>query len=155
MSQSPVTDIYNFLALSDAIGTAGQPLEEQFSAIKNAGYQVVINLALATSPQALPNEKEMVEQHGMEYIHIPVVWENPRVEDALHFFDAMKAHADRKVFVHCAANKRVSAFLYLYRTLHLGIAQEEATRDLHQLWIPNDLWNTFMNQVTEQHRSAH
>jgi protein tyrosine phosphatase (PTP) superfamily phosphohydrolase (DUF442 family) len=155
MSKQLVVDIYNFLALSDAIGTAGQPLAEQFAAIKNAGYQVVINLALATSPQALPNEKEMVEQHGMEYIHIPVVWENPRVEDALHFFDAMKAHADRKVFVHCAANKRVSAFLYLYRTLHLGIAQEEATRDLHQLWIPNDLWNTFMNQVTEQHRSAH
>jgi protein tyrosine phosphatase (PTP) superfamily phosphohydrolase (DUF442 family) len=154
MSKQPVTDIYNFLALSDAIGTAGQPLEGQFPAIKNAGYQVVINLALAISPQALPDEKEIVEGQGMEYIHIPVVWEEPRVEDALHFFGAMKAHTDKKIFVHCAANKRVSAFLYLYRTLHLGITQEEATRDLHQLWTPNDIWNTFINQVTEQH-SAH
>lgn len=154
MSKQPVTDIYNFLALSDAIGTAGQPLAAQFSTIKNAGYQVVINLALATSPQALPHEKEIVESQGMEYIHIPVVWENPRVEDALHFFDAMKAHADKKIFVHCAANKRVSAFLYLYRTLHLGLAQEDATRDLHRLWVPNDQWNTFMSQVTEHH-SAH
>jgi protein tyrosine phosphatase (PTP) superfamily phosphohydrolase (DUF442 family) len=154
MSKQLVVDIYNFLALSDAIGTAGQPLAEQFAAIKNAGYQVVINLALATSPQVLPNEKEMVEQHGMEYIHIPVVWENPRVEDALHFFDAMKAHADKKIFVHCAANKRVSAFLYLYRTLYLGITQEDATRDLHQLWVPNDQWNIFMNKVTAQQRSA-
>jgi protein tyrosine phosphatase (PTP) superfamily phosphohydrolase (DUF442 family) len=154
MSKPTVTDIYNFLALSDAIGTAGQPRAEQFSSIQNAGYQVVINLALATSPQALPDEKEIVEQQGMEYIHIPVVWENPRVEDALHFFEAMKAHADKKVFVHCAANKRVSAFLYLYRTLHLEITQEEATRDLHQLWVPNDLWNAFMNQVIEQHRSV-
>ena len=94
MSKPSVTDIYNFLALSDALGTAGQPLAAQFSAIKNAGYQVVINLALATSPQALLDEKEIVERQGMEYIHIPVVWESPRVEDALHFFDAMKAHAD-------------------------------------------------------------
>jgi protein tyrosine phosphatase (PTP) superfamily phosphohydrolase (DUF442 family) len=154
MSKPPVTDIYNFLALSDAIGTAGQPLKEQFSAIKNAGYQVVINLALATSPQALPHEKEIVERQGMEYIHIPVVWENPRVEDALHFFDAMKAHADKKIFVHCAANKRVSAFLYLYRTIHLGINQEDATRDLHLLWVPNDGWSAFMNQVMEQYRSV-
>ncbi len=154
MSKQQVEDIYNFLALSDAIGTAGQPLEEQFSAMKNAGYQVVINLALATSPNALPHEREIVEQHGMEYIHIPVLWESPRVEEAFQFFDAMKAHAGKKIFVHCAANKRVSAFLYLYRTLHLGITREEATRDLHQLWIPNDRWNTFMNQVTEHH-SAH
>ena len=154
MSQQPVTDIYNFLALSNAVGTAGQPLEEQFSSIKNAGYQVVINLALATSPQALPHEKEIVESQGMEYIHIPVAWESPTVEDALHFFDAMKAHEDKKIFVHCAANKRVSAFLYLYRTLHLGIDQEEATHDLHRLWTPNDGWNIFMNKVTEQHRSA-
>jgi protein tyrosine phosphatase (PTP) superfamily phosphohydrolase (DUF442 family) len=151
MSQQPVTDIYNFLALSNAIGTAGQPLEEQFSSIKNAGYQVVINLALATSPQALPHEKEIVESQGMEYIHIPVAWESPTVEDALHFFDVMKAHEDKKIFAHCAANKRVSAFLYLYRTLYLGITQEEATRDLHQLWVPNDGWNTFINQVMEQH----
>lgn len=154
MSAHKVADIYNFLALSDAIGTAGQPLAAQFSSIQNAGYQVVINLALTTSPQALLDEKEIVERQGMEYIHIPVVWESPRVEDALHFFEAMKAHAGKKIFVHCAANKRVSAFLYLYRTLHLGITQEEATRDLHQLWIPNDLWNTFMNQVIEHH-SAH
>jgi protein tyrosine phosphatase (PTP) superfamily phosphohydrolase (DUF442 family) len=154
MSEQTVADIYNFLALSDAIGTAGQPLEEQFSSIENAGYQVVINLALSTSPQALPYEKEIVEKRGMEYIHIPVIWENPRVADAFHFFDAMNAHADKKIFVHCAANKRVSAFMYLYRTLHLGISQEDATRDLHQLWIPNEGWNTFINQVTEQHRSA-
>jgi hypothetical protein len=30
--------IHNFLKLSDHIATAGQPSEEQFTAIKEAGY---------------------------------------------------------------------------------------------------------------------
>lgn len=32
--------IYNFLKLSDYIATAGQPIENQFAAIKAAGYSV-------------------------------------------------------------------------------------------------------------------
>jgi len=64
MSSNPIEDIYNFLKLSDTIATAGQPTEEQFSAIK-AGYQVVVNLALPDSPNALPDEKKVVELKGL------------------------------------------------------------------------------------------
>ncbi len=147
-SEHSVESIYNFLALSDALGTAGQPTQEQFLAIQKAGYQIVINLALTDSPNALPQEKELVESQGMEYVHIPVVWEQPEVEDALKFFRAMNTNSDKKIFVHCAANKRVSAFIYLYRTLHRGISQEEAKKDLHKLWIPNELWSSFIVRVS-------
>jgi protein tyrosine phosphatase (PTP) superfamily phosphohydrolase (DUF442 family) len=147
-SEHSVESIYNFLALSDALGTAGQPTQEQFLAIQKAGYQIVINLALTDSPNALPQEKELVESQGMEYVHIPVVWEQPEVEDALKFFRAMNTNSDKKIFVHCAANKRVSAFIYLYRTLHQGISQEEAKKDLHKLWIPNELWSSFIVRVS-------
>jgi protein tyrosine phosphatase (PTP) superfamily phosphohydrolase (DUF442 family) len=147
-SEHSVESIYNFLALSDALGTAGQPTQEQFLAIQKAGYQIVINLALTDSPNALPQEKELVESQGMEYVHIPVVWEQPEVEDALKFFRAMNTNSDKKIFVHCAANKRVSAFIYLYRTLHRGISQEEAKKDLHKLWIPNELWSSFIVRIS-------
>jgi hypothetical protein len=41
--------ILHFLPISARIGTAGQPTAAQFALIREAGYDVVINLALPTS----------------------------------------------------------------------------------------------------------
>ena len=87
----------------------------------------------------------------MQYVHIPVSWENPQVEDALHFFSVMKADQNKKVFVHCAANMRVSAFMFLYRTLCQKMVPEEALQDLHRIWIPDQQWQAFIDQVTTQY----
>jgi protein tyrosine phosphatase (PTP) superfamily phosphohydrolase (DUF442 family) len=145
-------DIYNFVKISDSIATSGQPTKEQFSVIKNSGYQVVVNLALPTSTNALADEKQIVEALGMQYIHIPVMWENPRIEDVEQFFSVMEASNDKKTFVHCAANMRVSAFMYLYRRLHEHINDEDAKKALHQIWIPNEVWQKFIAQVIEYYR---
>jgi protein tyrosine phosphatase (PTP) superfamily phosphohydrolase (DUF442 family) len=144
--------IPNFLSLSDRIGTAGQPDAEQFTAVKEAGYQVVINLR-PNVPEALQNEREIVTSQGMEYIQIPVVWDQPTEEDVEKFFEAMQEHANKKVFVHCAMNMRVSAFLYLYRILRQKAAAEEAARDLHRIWTPNPTWQRLIEQVLEQSKS--
>ncbi|MGN5484577.1 hypothetical protein ACLJB4_09830, partial [Campylobacter coli] len=66
----------------------------------------------------------------------------------------MEAIADKKVFVHCAANMRVSAFMYLYRRLYKGISNEEAKKELHQIWIPNELWQNFIQQFIENYQSS-
>lgn len=144
-------DIYNFLKLSDSIATSGQPTIEQFSAIKDSGYQIVINLALPTSSNALPDEKQIVEAQDMQYIHIPVVWETPKIEDFTQFAAIIEANTDKKVFVHCAANMRVSAFMYLYRRLHENMSDSEAKKDLHQIWNPNENWQKFMQQVIDKY----
>ena len=140
-------DIYNFIKISDTIATSGQPTLEQFSAIKKAGYQVIVNLALPESPNALKDEKQIVESQGMQYVHIPVDWENPTIENVKEFFSVMEANTDKKIFVHCAANMRVSAFMYLYRHLHQGISDEDAKKDLQKIWIPNQTWQNFLEQV--------
>lgn len=143
-------DIYNFVKISDTIATSGQPSPEQIQAIKESGYQVVVNLALPTSPNALPDEKQIVESQGMQYEHIPVQWENPTRENVTEFFNVMEANTDKKVFVHCAANMRVSAFMYLYRRLHDRMSEEEAKKDLHKIWVPNDTWQKFIENVISQ-----
>jgi uncharacterized protein (TIGR01244 family) len=142
-----IEDIFNYLPLSESIATAGQPTEEQFSAIKAAGYQTVINLALPQSVNALANEHAIVTAQGMQYFHIPVLWESPTLEDFEQFVAAMKARGDKPVFVHCAANMRVSAFMYLYRRIYEGASVEQAEQDLHHLWTPNEIWQQFIQQV--------
>lgn len=147
-----IEDIYNFLKISEFIATSGQPTKEQFSVIKQSGYQLVVNLALPESVNALPDEKQLVEAQGMQYVNIPVVWEKPTLENVNEFFNVMEVNADKKKLVHCAANMRVSAFMYLYRHIHEHISEEEAKKDLHKIWVPNQNWQKFMNQVIETYR---
>lgn len=139
--------------MSPALATAGQPIAEQFQAVQAAGYEVVVNLAMPDSPKALPEERSIVESLGMEYIAIPVVWEEPTLEDFQRFVAALQATGDRPVFVHCIANMRVSAFLYLYRHLILGMDEATVRQDLHHIWEPNDRWQAFINQVIGHYRS--
>ncbi|MEB3337396.1 MAG: protein tyrosine phosphatase family protein [Leptolyngbyaceae bacterium] len=147
MPISPVNEIRSFLALSDSVATAGQPTEEQFASLRAAGYEIVINLALPTSTHALPNEQAVVESQGMQYVHIPVLWETPTLEDLDRFFSVMAASNGKRILVHCALNMRVSAFMYLYRLLCEGVSEVEAKQDLNQIWVPNDDWQRFIDQA--------
>lgn len=149
MANNGIKNIYNFFKISEFIATAGQPTIEQLTIIKLSNYQVVINLALLDSPNALPHEESIVKSLGMEYIHLPVIWENPTIEDITRFFSLMKNFSNKRVFIHCAANKRVSVFIYLYRIIYQKINKEQAQKDLHQIWIPNEKWQNFIQQVTD------
>ncbi len=139
--------IYHFLRLSETIATAGQPTVEQFPAIQAAGYQVVINLALPESVNAIPEEATIVPALGMAYIHIPVMWEQPTIENFHQFADQLQAHQGQQIFVHCAANMRVSAFMYLYRRRYEGLSEAAAREDLAKIWVPNETWQKFMQTV--------
>jgi protein tyrosine phosphatase (PTP) superfamily phosphohydrolase (DUF442 family) len=142
-----LTTIRQFLPISDTLATAGQPTEAEFAALVQAGYEIVINLALPTSDHALPNEKSTVEGLGMVYVAIPVVWENPTLADLDQFFQAMDIHQGRKILVHCALNMRVSAFVYLYRVLKLGLDPALAQRDLFAIWQPNERWQRLIDEA--------
>jgi protein tyrosine phosphatase (PTP) superfamily phosphohydrolase (DUF442 family) len=142
-----IENIYNFIQLSDRMATAGQPTIEQYPAIATAGYQLVINLALKESMNAIADEDAIATNLGIEYIHIPVIWETPTVENFREFARVMDANSDRKIFIHCAANMRVSAFIYLYRQIHLGIDEATARQDLIKIWTPNDVWQGFIDRV--------
>lgn len=146
-----VENIFNYLKLSELIATGGQPTEHQLSLVKNSGYQVVINLALPTSENALTDEKASVETLGMEYINIPIDFNNPTVEDFDCFCEVMQKHQTQKIFVHCAANLRVSAFMYLYRTIYQDLDQEVATKDLKKLWQPNETWQKLIEEIELLH----
>ena len=120
MPLQAINGILNYLRISGTLGTAGQPDPGQFTAIRAAGYEAVINLAMPDYTNALTDERELVVAQGMSYIHIPVVWEEPTTQDLELFFGAMDELAGRKVFVHCALNYRVTCFVLLYRVIRQG-----------------------------------
>lgn len=149
MQRQKIAQIKNFIKISENIGTAGQPTEAQFSAIKEAGYEVVVNLAMPTSTNAIANERQLVTSQEMIYVHIPVKWEAPTGKDLDDFFHLMKANESKKVFVHCALNMRVSAFIYLFRVICQGVTPADAKEQLHQIWEPDGVWREFIEHELE------
>lgn len=144
--------IYNFEAITESIGTSGQPTEEQFHLIAAAGYSAVINLALPTSDNAIANEGSVVTGLGMAYFHIPVDFNEPLRSDLRLFFGVMKALEGRKVWVHCVVNARVSAFVYHYLRHVRGVADEKAKTRLLRKWLPemDDIWRKFLALPKDQ-----
>jgi protein tyrosine phosphatase (PTP) superfamily phosphohydrolase (DUF442 family) len=146
-----LSEIYNFRAIGDRLGTAGQPTEGQLRMVREAGFEAVINLALPTSDNALANEGSVVTGLGMSYVHIPVDFKAPTAQDFRAFCRVMEAFDDRPVFVHCAANMRVSAFVFLHRVLRQRIALLEAERDLRAIWQPDEVWSRFIQGQLKSH----
>ena len=153
MNSSPVAGenmlagIYNYRRLTDRLATAGQPTEAELAALAQAGYEVVVNLALHDTEYSLPDERRTVEAFGMRYVHIPVGWTHPQRSDLERFFKVMEELPDKRVFVHCAANKRVSAFIALHRILRLGWERDAAFAEMHAVWEPDTVWTRFLNDM--------
>jgi protein tyrosine phosphatase (PTP) superfamily phosphohydrolase (DUF442 family) len=138
-------DIYNYIRIDDALATSGQPSVEELGAIASDGVEVVVNLALHDDPRySLPDEAGAVASLGMTYVHIPVKFDAPTEADLLAFFDAMERHQGKKLLVHCAANKRVTSFLGLYRILRQNWDAEPAFAPMKEVWEPNPVWAAFI-----------
>lgn len=139
--------IKNCVIVSDEIATSGQPGREDFREIANAGYSAVVNLGTGTSPDSVPDEREVVTGAGMTYHHIPVVWTSPGLSDLDRFFSVMDSLRGKKVWVHCVVNKRVTAFMYLYSLLRLGLSEEEARAPMDAVWEPDGVWTGFIERA--------
>lgn len=141
-----LSDIKAYHKIDDRLVTSGLPTEAQFAEIGAAGFQTVINLLPMERYPDLDAER-LVREQGMEYVNIPVEWTAPQITDAQAFFAAMDARPTQPLWVHCAANMRVSAFVYLWRTLRQGVPEDTARADLQALWEPNPVWQEFIAAV--------
>ncbi|HLF73048.1 MAG TPA: protein tyrosine phosphatase family protein [Anaerolineales bacterium] len=145
-------DIHNFLALSETLFTGGMPKADQLRDAARQGVQVVINLAPHDVPDALPNETELVNSLGLQYINIPVNWNTPTKEGLDRFMDAMDENKDRVILVHCEANFRASAFVSMYRILRQGWQPEDAFEVMHKIWDEDSypVWKMFIEDTLKR-----
>jgi protein tyrosine phosphatase (PTP) superfamily phosphohydrolase (DUF442 family) len=150
----PLREIPAFLRLSERVATSGQPTTEQLAEIAEAGFETVVNLALPTSPGAIADEAELLAAHGVEYVPIPIDFRSPDLPSALRFFETLRARRDRRIFVHCAKNMRVSALMYAYRVAEEGVPPTEARRALLEIWQPDETWARYIERVIAAARAG-
>jgi protein tyrosine phosphatase (PTP) superfamily phosphohydrolase (DUF442 family) len=135
----------NYRQISEKLHTSAQPEEGEFDAIKNAGIEIIINLARADSPNAISNEAQLVQENDMHYINIPVDFEKPDTNDLKLFFKIMNQYSDMTMLVHCAYNWRVACFIYLYRVINEKSNPEVARQDMLSVWQPDETWQSFID----------
>ncbi|BBP00661.1 protein tyrosine phosphatase family protein [Sulfuriferula nivalis] len=150
MIDPALSGIYKIRAIDESLCTSGQPTVAQLQEIAAAGFKAVINLALHDDPRySLPDEAGTVRSLGMGYVHIPVQFSAPTKNDLAEFFAAMKAHEGQEVWVHCAANIRVSVFLGLYRIIEQRWERDVAFAQLSEVWEPDQVWSAFIESALE------
>lgn len=152
---SAIDDIKNFIRIDERVGTAGQPTAEQFQAVRDAGYEVVVNLLPREQDNALKDEEALIADLGMKYRYIPVVWAAPQPLDFAAFCAAMDELRDKRIFVHCAMNMRVTAFYSSYAMQRLGWSLDQADALVARVWEANpnfkmnETWRTFIALIRE------
>ena len=147
LKNNALKQIVNFYQINENIATSGQPEAEQFKVIRAEGFEVVINLALCDSPNAIEDENNIIRKLGMTYVHIPVDFKSPTLEDLESFFKHMENHKNKNMFVHCVMNWRVSAFMFLYHTIKCQMQITEARRHMHTVWQPEPVWQEFIENT--------
>jgi protein tyrosine phosphatase (PTP) superfamily phosphohydrolase (DUF442 family) len=141
--------ICNFQKVSDLLACAGQPREEQLPLIAADGYQVVVNLGLADGKYALKDEAASIKELGLEYHHIPVLFDSPKIGDLASFIALINKHPDEKIFVHCAANYRASVFTGLYLFAENMLDEEGMQSFIEEVWQPDPTWQLFIEEGVE------
>ncbi len=142
----PLRDIVNYIPVSDRVASSGQPDDDQFRLIRDAGFEVVINLAMPNSDDAIPEEGNIVAACGMSYVHIPVPFEKPADTQLAQFYAVMEAYQRHRVWAHCVVNYRVSAFLYLYFRVLKAQDEAQARRVMWPGWTPDAVWQAFIDR---------
>ena len=147
-------EIYNFLKISDNLYTSGMPTVDQLREAPGEGVEVIINLAPNDVPEAIAGEEGMVNSMGLDYVHIPVRWSTPTRQGLDIFMEAMDQRKDKKVWIHCEANFRATAFVTLYRILRQGWAEEDAFKAMHDIWDEDSypVWKSFIDANLQESR---
>lgn len=145
-----MNDIINFIKINDNISTSGQPTKKQFEKIAKAGFDVVLNLAVANSEGKIENEDDIVTTLGMNYIHIPVEFLEPTHKNLQDFIDILSSLSAKRVWVHCIMNYRVSAFMYVYHKYVLRTPFNNINLEVFEEWSPDEKWQKIMKTVPEE-----
>lgn len=138
IEQTLQADVPRMLCLTDSLATGGQPSEQAFSKLAANGFRSVLNLRTAAEGVDLEKERKLVEQSGLRYIHIPVVGNAPRAEQADEFIRVVKEKANHPMLIHCGSANRVGAFMMIYRVVEQGWSEEKAEEEAVKIGLRSE-----------------
>jgi protein tyrosine phosphatase (PTP) superfamily phosphohydrolase (DUF442 family) len=105
--------------------TGGQPTEQQLTAFKEAGGQVVVDNRDAMEPRPF-DEPAVARALGLEYLHIPIVHGAVTTETIGQMYEKLKTLEGKKALLHCSSGNRTSAALIPYLMIDKKMKRDDA-----------------------------
>jgi protein tyrosine phosphatase (PTP) superfamily phosphohydrolase (DUF442 family) len=100
ISANELSDISNYREYSPNFASSGQPTKEQLELLRDEGFERIVYIAFSNSGKAFADEDVVVKELGMDYVHVPVIWDQPTAADFYAFDGSMQRDADRKTLLH-------------------------------------------------------
>lgn len=150
-AEDEISEIDNYRQYSPLFSSSGQPDAKQLKALSDTGFRRIIYLAFTDNESAIKSEDRIVKSLGMDYVHIPVDFDKPTLEDFEDFAAVLNRDKTVRTLLHCQINLRASTFSFLYRVIYGGVAMADAKSDLDAIWQPNEVWYQFIVDVLKQH----
>jgi uncharacterized protein (TIGR01244 family) len=120
-------EIPNYVRPAGTIAFSGQPAEETFKKLKEAGYKTILNLRPADELSF--DEKKVVEELGMTYVNIPITTFSITDEKVSQFTKVVGDSANKPLLIHCGSSNRVGGLWYIYRALTDKVPEEESLEE--------------------------
>jgi protein tyrosine phosphatase (PTP) superfamily phosphohydrolase (DUF442 family) len=151
-AQEEAQSIRNFVRVNDEFCTGGQPRLEHLESLKAEGVKAIINLRTPGEHRAAEEEAKAKEL-GLRYFNIPVVFAEPKEEQATEFLKITDDPRNRPAFIHCTAAVRVGAFWMIRRVLRDGWKLEAAEEEAKKIGLrESPHLNAFVRKYIEKHR---
>ncbi len=135
-SAQELPPIRNFLQVTPQFCTGGQPRPEHFAKLKADGVRAVLNLRTPGEHRA-EEEQAAVQEAGMKYFNIPVVYTAPTDAQVDEFLRITDDPANRPMFIHCTAAIRVGTFWMIRRVIRDGMSPEAALEEARKVGLTN------------------
>ena len=145
-SEDPLAKtIPNYTRATDGeIVYAGQPSQDGFQVVKDAGFQTVINLRPADEMSF--DEKKVVEDLGMAYVNIPITTLSITDEKVGRLADLLGDPEAAPVLLHCGSSNRVGGMWYIYRALFTDASEEEAMEEATKYGLRSAMLKTVVER---------
>lgn len=134
----------NVVEISPRLVTSGQPSAASLGELGSQGFKAVIYLAPLSVPDAIRDEPLILERQRIEFINIPIRFNNPTEADFEQFSRTLQSFGDGKVLVHCQVNMRASSMVFLYRVLVAKESPDKAYESVSKVWSPDGPWKQLM-----------
>jgi protein-tyrosine phosphatase len=142
LSSHSVEGIKNFGQVTPRLYRGAQPAEKGFELLRMMGVDIIVDFR--NEKDLIERERQAVEARHISFVSIPwSPFHDPTTEQVRQFFQILREHPDKRIFVHCEAGAdRAGTMVALYRIAAQGWTVEDAVREmkayhLHDFWFPH------------------
>ncbi len=150
-SEAAIGNMSQVISLHGAIHMTGQPDQATLAALKDSGFDVVLNIR--GKGELDFDEQAIVEGKGLAYYNVPLLKDGKIQDSAVtEIHDILKQNKGKKILFHCSSGNRVASWLGAHLARDLAYTSEQAISYAKQAGMTKDgmtkILQNYINNLT-------